>query len=179
MFRRHSEEMIAPALDRLKAGDPSVVGEIYQLIDHLHPDIRRQVFIAIQSRLVATSDQALCARLRDQGVKDLADDFPRLAIAIRQYSRRQWTSSAKEVRRQKPYDIHAASLRGRHLRNVILSLPMTSLCGAKLRVVLGRITALYNCWMTSRRAKRKNATHGKAAGPRRKKQTIVRPGARK
>lgn len=132
-FRRESEKLVGPALERLRHGDPQVVAFLYFHYDYLHTDVQRQVFRALWQQLSRTQDQALAARLHNAGINDLATDFPQLAGTIRRWSDRLWTEAAGELTHPLPGNIHAESARAAALRNLVVGLPLSSICGAKLR----------------------------------------------
>lgn len=136
-YRKQSELLVGPALDRLRQGDPEVVAFLYQHYTYLHADVQFMVFRAIWERLSSSHDEALARRLRDLGIGDLATDFPRMAGTMRQWSDRIWTAAAMELTRPVLADIHARSPRAVALRHLVVGLPLSAILGAKLRRGMG------------------------------------------
>jgi hypothetical protein len=52
-------------------GGPEIVAFLYHHYNYLHPDVQRQVFLAIWERLSCSQDQAPAMRLRTLGMKVL------------------------------------------------------------------------------------------------------------
>lgn len=140
-FRKESQNLVGPALARLRHGDPEVVAFLYHHYNYLHTDVQRQVFLAVRDQLVRTQDQALASRLRMAGIGDLATDYPQLAGTMRTWSDRVWMGAARELTHPVTGDIHAQSPRAAALRDLVVGLPLSAICGAKLRKSLAALMA--------------------------------------
>ena len=132
-YRQYSLELIQPALERLRHGDPAAVAYLYRHYSHLHPDAQLMTFRAIAEKLRHTSDLELAARFAKYGPSGFAADHPQLAQAIGEWSNRVWGRAAQELLRPTVGNLYATSPRALVLRNLILRLPLQGIVGAKLR----------------------------------------------